>query len=105
MRDKDVELVMENSKTILADGLLHMNATTVEWPPKDANGLPIDIGSEVLGHSTMNLFDAHTFIVGGLRLQYRGARLDWVVCAYDDADRYFESWADQCIVFKSTRMD
>lgn len=104
MRDKDVELVMENSKTILANGLLLMNGATVEWPPRDVYDKPIDIGCQVVGYSTMCLQDFHVFIVGGLRLQYRGTRLRWVVCAYEDDGRYFESWAEDCRVLKSTRV-
>ena len=94
---------MTNTKTILADGLLLMNGATVEWPPRDVNDKPIDIGCQVVGYSTMCLQDFHIFIVGALKLQYHGTRLGWVVCAYDDSDRYFESWADNCRVLKSAR--
>ena len=82
----------------LAHGQLLMNGEAVEWPPADINGQPIKIGDIVQGRSTLNLRDAHTFTVGGLRLQNRGGKLEWVVCAYDDADRYFEAYANECTV-------
>lgn len=83
---------------IVAQGELLMNGTMVDWPPRDINGCRIELGYKVQGRSTMNLADEHSFIVGGLRLQLRGYSLDWVCCAYDDDDRYFESWAEDCVV-------
>ena len=94
---------MKDDRAVLADGRLLMHGVMVEWPPKDVYGKPIMIGDQIVGYSTMCLNDLHVFYVGGLRLQYRGARLDWVVCSYEDAtDRYFESWAGDCRVLKST---
>ncbi len=78
-----------------------MNGEAVEWPPADVNGRPISIGDMVQGRSTLNLRDAHTFTVGGLRLQNNRGTLEWVVCAYDDADRYFEAYANECAIVYS----
>lgn len=88
----------QQAATTLADGQLLMNGEVVAWPPRDINGQAIHLGDIVDGRSTMNLRDRHTFTVGGLRLQERDARLGWVVCAYDDADRYFEAWAGECSI-------
>ena len=89
----------------LAEGRLAMNGATVEWPPKDANGQPIEIGALVLGmRDTLNFFHEHRFIVGGLRLQNVGGELVWCVCAYDDVGSYYENYyecrSDDCIVVK-----
>lgn len=86
---------------LIHDGDLLMNGEVAPWPPRDINGAEIVIGCEVIGKSTLNLADRHRFIVGGLRLQYRGTDLGWVVCSYDDDSRYFESWSDECVVSSS----
>lgn len=86
----------------LAEGMLLMNGTTVVWPPLDIFGRPIEIGAQVYGlRDTFNLQDEHRFYVGGLRLQNDKGYLAWVVCAYDDDERYFECFARDCTVLRA----
>ena len=83
-----------------AEGNLLMHGETVEWPPRDMNGAAIEIGAKVYGvRDTYNGQHEHSFIVGALRLQYQGASLQWVCCAYEDDDPYyFEAWVEDCCV-------
>lgn len=93
---------MEAGKFVLHDGFILMNGERIEWPPRDYDGAPIAIGSKVYGsQDTFNGQEERAFTVGSLRLQYQGAHPQWVACAYDDDDSYFEAWADSCKVIEA----
>lgn len=91
---------------MIAIGELLMNGSKVYWPPRDVDGTPVHIGDRVYGmRDTYNLQDEHAFTVGGLRLQNQGGELAWVICAYDDADRYFECYDVDCKVLGKISID
>lgn len=90
---------IESGEIVIHDGLLLMNGERAQWPPRDIDGAPVRIGSRVYGvRDSYNFQDEHEFTVGSLRLQYQGGSLGWVACAYDDDERYFEAWAEDCKV-------
>ena len=87
---------------MIAEGELLMNGVTADWPPRDMNGRHITIGCQVYGtRDTYAFAHEHEFTVGSLRLQNVRGCLEWVVCAYDDADHYFEAFAEDCAVTKA----
>lgn len=89
----------------LARGRLLVNGHAVEWPPRDMNGMPIEIGCEVYGvRDTCNLMHEHRFVAGALRLQNSRGVPTWVVCAYEDSGLYYECLASDCVVLHGPPM-
>lgn len=81
------------------EDMLLMCGKKTEWPPRDEDGTPINIGDRVYGlNDSYNFHSEHEFTVGALRLQITGGDLLWVVQAYDDAEFFFECFACDCKV-------
>lgn len=85
----------------LARGHLLMHGSTVPWPPRSQDGRPVQIGDVVVGPDTWVGLEIRRFTVGTIRLQENGDDLRWVLCCYDKEDRYYEAFADSCLIVAS----